>query len=187
MSPHLIILKLNQPPLILHNLIAIIDARPEQLGQREPLAGHLEAVVGVHELVVVHAVGRVASHALHRRRAAVQRDDVVDQRLPRRVQRQRLGRVRRVVFVRRRLPRLEVFAGLAAAGRGGGGCCSRGRHGSGGGSSGVGLVCGVLLLRQAVPSDIFGFWLINAQSSQRRVRSLLSGFEPGGVDLLRMQ
>lgn len=81
----------------------------EELRQREPLPRHLVPVVGVHELVVVHAVRRVPFDPLDGGLAAVQRDDVVDEGLARLVQGQGLGWVRMPVLRRGRLADLEVL------------------------------------------------------------------------------
>lgn len=80
-QPHLLVLKLDQIPVVHHHLVPLAHALLEQLRQRKPLPRHLVPVVRVHELVVVHAVRRVPLHPLHRRLAAVERDDVVEQRL----------------------------------------------------------------------------------------------------------
>ena len=109
-GPALLVAELDQVAVVDDDLVALVLGRVEQLGQREPLARHLVPVVGVHELVVVHAVRRVPLHPLHRRLAAVQRDDVVQQPLPRRRDRQRLGRVRLDVLLREGLARLELLA-----------------------------------------------------------------------------
>lgn len=108
---NLLVLKLDKVPLVLDHLIPFVHARLEQLGQREPLPSHLVPVIRVHELVVVDAVGRVALHPLDCRLAAVERDDVVNERLPVFLERQRLGGVGGVVFACGCLARLEVLAG----------------------------------------------------------------------------
>lgn len=123
---YLLIPKLNQPGLINHNLIAFVFAVLEQLRQGKPLSGHLVAIVGVDELIVVDTVGRVPLDALHRRLAAVEGDDVVDEALTGGREGQAFTRVGRVVFGRVRLARLEVFA----------------RRGSGDGAGGDGRGCG---------------------------------------------
>lgn len=109
-TTHLLVPELNQPRLVHDDLVTLVLARLEQLREREPLPGHLIPIIGVHELIVVHAVGRVALDTLHRRLAAVQRNDIVDQALAGGRQRQALARVRRVVLVRVRLSGLEVLA-----------------------------------------------------------------------------
>ena len=58
-----------------------LDLRFEQLRQSEPLARHLVAIVGVYELIIVDAVGRVAFYTLDRWLAGVEGDDVVDESL----------------------------------------------------------------------------------------------------------
>ncbi len=89
--------KLNQPPLIHHNLKPLVLARLEQLWQREPLPRHLVPVVCVYELVVVDAVCCVALHAFDGRLAAVERDDVVHEALAGRGERDPAGGVGCVV------------------------------------------------------------------------------------------
>ena len=69
---HLFVLELNQQRLVLHDLVRFVLALLEQLGEREPLSRHLVPVVRVNELVVVHAVRRVALHALPGRLTRVQ-------------------------------------------------------------------------------------------------------------------
>lgn len=125
----LLISKLNQPRLIHHNLIPMGRAVLEPLRQREPLARHLVPVVRIHELVVVHAVGRVPLHPLHRRAAAVQLQDVIYETLAGRRERQRFRWVRLVVFCWVGLAHLEVLAG---GGRGDFGGCDVGCVGCGG-------------------------------------------------------
>ena len=96
-STYLRILKLNQIPIVHDHFVPLVLALLEQFRQREPLPGHLVPVVRVHELVVVHAVGRVPLDALDGRVAAVQRDDVVEQGLASGRERDRFRGVRRVV------------------------------------------------------------------------------------------
>lgn len=126
---------MDQPRLILHNLISLILARLEQFWQREPLSRHLVPIIGVHELIVIHAVRRVTTHALHGGLAAVEGDDVVDERLARGGELEGFGGVGGVVF------RGVGLAGLEVLARGGGGdggvfdVAVGGRHGSGCGDS----------------------------------------------------
>lgn len=143
----LLVPELDQIPVVSNNLVPVAPRALEELRQRKPLAGHLVPVVGIHELIVVHTVGRVALDALHGGLHLVQRDDVVDERLARRRQAQRLGRVGLVVARLVRLAHLEVLAGQRGVGREvdlarvvgllegrrGGGHCS----GGGGGFEGV--------------------------------------------------
>ena len=86
--PALLVPELDQVPIVQHDLVAFVLRGVEQLGECEPLARHLVPVVRVHELVVVNAVRRVPLHPLHRRLARVQRDDIVQQPLPCRRQRE---------------------------------------------------------------------------------------------------
>ena len=124
----------------------MIRAVLEQLRQREPLARHLVAVISIHELIVVHAIGRVALDALDGRFAAVQGDDVLDEALAVRAQRQGARRVGRVVFGAVGLAGLEALAGglrgaagevdgagVLAGGRHPDGCCGEGGFGYGSG------------------------------------------------------
>ena len=78
---YLRISELNQPPFILHNLIPLILTSIEQLRQSKPLAGHLISVIGVHKLIVIHAVRSVALDTLNSRFARVQSDYVVNEPL----------------------------------------------------------------------------------------------------------
>ena len=116
----LLISKLNQPRLIHHDLIPMGRAVLEPLRQREPLGCHLVPVVRIHELVVVHAVGRVPLHPLHRRPAAIQLENVIYETLASRRERQRFRWVRLVVLCWVGLADLEV---LAWRGRGDFGGC----------------------------------------------------------------
>lgn len=141
---YLLVFELDQIFVVLHNLVPLAHTLLEQFRQRKPLPRHLVPIVRIHKLVVVHTIRRVSLHPLHRRLAAVQRDHIVDQRLARFVQGERLGRVRRVVFGRGGLPRFEVFAGgggvageVCGAGVGGGG--GHGWAGGGGEGAGVGF------------------------------------------------
>lgn len=68
-GPALLVLELDEVAVVLDHLVPFVLGRVEQLGQREPLARHLVPVVGVDELVVVHAVGRVAFDAVDGRLA----------------------------------------------------------------------------------------------------------------------
>ena len=78
---YLLVLELDEERVVCDELVTLVLATCEELGKGEPLAGHLVAVVGVDELVVVDAVRGVAPDALPGRLAGVQRDDVVHQRL----------------------------------------------------------------------------------------------------------
>lgn len=107
---YLLVLELDESRLIHHNFVPFIHACLEQLRQCEPLSGHLVAVVRVHELVVVDAVGRVALNTAARRLARVEGDNVIEQRLAVRQEVDRLGRVWVVVVRGVRLADLEVLA-----------------------------------------------------------------------------
>lgn len=116
---HLFVFELDQTGLILNDFVLLIFAVLEQLRQSEPLPRHLVPIIGVHELIVVNAVGRLPPHLLDGRLAAVEVDDVVDEGLALLGEGERLGRVRGVVFGRGRLAGLVVFAG-GGGGDGGG-------------------------------------------------------------------
>lgn len=76
--PALLVLELDQVLVVLDHFVALIFGFFEQLGKREPLAGHLVAVVGVDELVIVDAVTRVPLDTLDCRLAGVEGYNVVD-------------------------------------------------------------------------------------------------------------
>lgn len=63
----LLIPKLNQAFLILHNLIALVHTLLEQLGQSKPLPSHLIPIIRIHKLVIVHAIRRIPLDSLDRR------------------------------------------------------------------------------------------------------------------------
>lgn len=127
---NLFVFELNQTRLILNNLVLLILAILEQLRQSEPLPRHLVPIIRVHELIVVHAIGRVPPHLLDGRLAAVEVDDVVDEGLALFREGEGLGRVRGVVFGRGRLAGFIVFAG-GGSGDGGGFHFAVGRHAGG--------------------------------------------------------
>ena len=60
---YLLVLELDEERVVCDDLVALVLAAREELGEGEPLAGHLVAVVGVDELVVVDAVWGVALYA----------------------------------------------------------------------------------------------------------------------------
>ena len=113
---YLLVLKLDQIPIVLHNLIPLTNALVKQLRQRKPLPRHLIPIVRIHELVIIHTIRRIALHALDSRLTAVQRDDIVDEGLAGGVQRQGFGRVGLVVFGGGSLADFEVFAGGGGVG-----------------------------------------------------------------------
>lgn len=78
---NLLVSELDQTGLVLDNLVLFALAIFEQLRQRKPLARHLIAVVRIHELIVVHAISRIAPHLLDGGLTAVEVDDVVDESL----------------------------------------------------------------------------------------------------------
>ena len=90
--------KLDQTRLVHHNLIPIILTRVEQLRQSEPLPRHLIPVIGIHELIIVDAVGGVPLYALDGGFTAVECDDVVDEALAGGGELDAGGGVGRVVF-----------------------------------------------------------------------------------------
>jgi len=45
---YLLILELDQVPVVLDDLVALVLARLEELGQSKPLSSHLVTVVGVN-------------------------------------------------------------------------------------------------------------------------------------------
>lgn len=79
--PALLILELDKILIVLDHLVALILRLFEELGKREPLSGHLVAVVGVDELVIVDAITCVSFHTFDGRLAGVEGYDVVDKSL----------------------------------------------------------------------------------------------------------
>jgi hypothetical protein len=65
----------------LFDTCSTLDSRFKQFRQSEPLARHLVAIIGVYELIIIDAVGRVAFYTLDRWLAGVEGDDVVDESL----------------------------------------------------------------------------------------------------------
>jgi hypothetical protein len=100
---------LTSIPSTIGTQTAFQDLRFEQLRQSEPLARHLVAIVGVYELVVVDAVGRVAFHTFDRWLAGVEGDDIVDESLTGGREGKALAWVGSVVFGGRGLADLELF------------------------------------------------------------------------------
>lgn len=143
-KPHLLMPKLNQIPIIRHHLPPMTLRPLKQLRQRKPLPRHLIPIIRIDKLVIIDAVRRIALDALDRRLHLVQRDDILDQGLARRRQRDGLGGIGRVVAGGVRLADFEVLAGeggvggevgFAAVGVGG-------RRGGGGGGGGHGAFWG---------------------------------------------
>lgn len=114
-TTNLLIPKLYQTRLILHNLIPLRLTTLKQLRQSEPLPRHLVPIIRIHELIVIHAIGRISPHLLHGRLAAVEIEYVVHEGLALFRERERLGGVRGVVFGG------VGLAGLVVLARGGGG------------------------------------------------------------------
>lgn len=77
----LLVSELDQTGLVLDDLVLLVLAILEQLGQGKPLPRHLVPIVRVYELIVVHAIRRIAPHLLDGRPAAIEVDDVVDESL----------------------------------------------------------------------------------------------------------
>ena len=95
---NLLVSELDQTGLILNNLVLLVLAILEQLGQRKPLARHLVPVVRIDELIVVHAIRRIPPHLLDGGLAAVEVDNVVDESLALFREGKGLGWVGGVVF-----------------------------------------------------------------------------------------
>lgn len=75
-STNLLVLELDHLIITPDHLISLIHTCLEQLRQREPLPHHLVSVIGIHELVFVDAVGRVALYAFDGGLAGVECDDL---------------------------------------------------------------------------------------------------------------
>ena len=110
MKTHLLVPELDQIPIVGDDLVSLAFTGIEQLRQSEPLSGHLVPVVGIDELVVVDAVGRVAFHSLDRGLAGVEGDDVVHETLARGGEGQGLGGIGFVVVVFFGLAHFEFLA-----------------------------------------------------------------------------
>lgn len=108
--PTLLVLELNQILLVLNDLIPLILACVEKFRQREPLACHLVAIVGVDELIIVYAVGCVPLNAANSRFAGVESDDVVDEGLTGGRELEGFGWVWSVVFGSGRLADFVLLA-----------------------------------------------------------------------------
>lgn len=140
-GPGLLVAELDEARLVLDDLVAVVGAVFEEFGQREPLPCHLVSVVGVHELVVVDAVRRVAAHFFDGGFAAVEVDDVVDEGLACGREREGFAGVGRVVFCGVGLAGFVVFA-WGGGGDGGGfdGAVGGGHGALSGGKETVGRV-----------------------------------------------
>lgn len=134
---HLLVLELNQIPVVLDDLVALVFARLEKLGQGKPLPGHLVAVIGVNtgellayrrthigrggtseQLIVINAVGGIALNSADCRFAGIKGNDIVDQGLALGAELDRFRRVGRVVLRCRGLANFELFSWLARHGCG---------------------------------------------------------------------
>jgi hypothetical protein len=89
----------------------VVNLRLEQLGKSKPLARHLVAVVGVHELIVVDAVRRVPFHAFDRRLTGVESNYIVDESLTGGREGKALAWVGGVIFGCGGLADFELLAG----------------------------------------------------------------------------
>lgn len=80
-ATYLLVLELDQVPVILDDLVTFVLTLLEELGQSEPLACHLVSVVGVNELVVVDAISCITLNASDSRLTAVKREDIIHKSL----------------------------------------------------------------------------------------------------------
>lgn len=92
-ATYLLVLELDQVPVILDDLVTFVLTLLEELGQSEPLACHLVSVVGVNELVIVDAVGCVTLDASDSGLTAIEREDIIHKSLALGAEWERLGRV----------------------------------------------------------------------------------------------
>ena len=76
-TKYLLVLELDEERVVCDDLVALVLAACEELGEGEPLAGHLVTIIGVDELVVVDAVWGVALYAATGGLAGVEGEDVV--------------------------------------------------------------------------------------------------------------
>ena len=109
-SPGLGVLELDEIAVVDDDLVAFVVALLEEFGEGEPLAGHLVAVVGVDELVVVDAIGGVALDTVDCDVAAVEGNYVVDEALAGGGEGEGLGGVWGIVIVRTGLTDFEILA-----------------------------------------------------------------------------
>lgn len=75
-GPGLLVLELDELVIGADYLVRLVDGGVEELGEREPLACHFVAVVGIHELVIVDTVSGVALYSLHGGLAGVEGDNL---------------------------------------------------------------------------------------------------------------
>ena len=108
---YLFVPELYQASLIEDNLVALVFAVFEKLGQRKPLPRHLVPVIGIHKLIIVDTVRSVSLYFLDGWLAAVQVDDVFDERLAGWGKLDGLGRVWSIIFRGSRLARFILLAG----------------------------------------------------------------------------
>lgn len=97
-ATYLLILELDQVPVILDDLVTFVLTLLEELGQSEPLACHLVSVVGVNELVIVDAVGCVTLDASDSGLTAIEREDIIHKSLALGAEWERLRRIGSVVL-----------------------------------------------------------------------------------------
>ena len=97
-NTNLCVSELDKSRVVLHDLISLILASLEQLRQCKPLPCHLIPIIGVHKLIIIHAVGCIPLDLLDCGLAAVEVDDVVDESLAIGGKGNRFRGVGRVVF-----------------------------------------------------------------------------------------
>ena len=78
---YLLILELDKVLVVDDDLVAEVFRILEQLWQSEPLAGHLVSIVGIHELIIIDAIGGIALDTLNGGFARIEGQDVVNQGL----------------------------------------------------------------------------------------------------------
>ena len=108
---YLFVPELYQASLIEDNLVALVLAVFEKLWQCKPLPRHLVPVIGIHELIIVDTIRSVSLYFLNGWLAAVQVDDVVDERLAGWGKLDRLGGVWSIIFRGSCLARFILLAG----------------------------------------------------------------------------
>lgn len=85
---HLSVLELNEITIVNDDLIAVVFTLAKTLWQRKPLSGHLVAIIGIYKLVIIDAVGSVTLNAFDCGLTTVESDDIIDESLSGRTQRQ---------------------------------------------------------------------------------------------------